>query len=192
MINLLPDTNKRQLRAARTNVALLRYNIVILIALGLLALLCAATFLILAENQRLANDANKSNIEKSGAYADTKTAAEEYRANLATAQKILNNEVTYTNTVFEIAKLLPRGVILDNLTLNAKDFGSQITLTAQAKNYESATNLKTNFQGSKLFSNVFFQALNDSTTGSAGGSGSTNSDYPIAVSISVKINKVDP
>lgn len=189
MINLLPEDSKRQLRAARTNVVLLRYNIVVAVSIGLLTLLCAATYLILQENQRLANEANANNLTKTTAYAKTKTAAEEYRANLATAKQILDNEVTYTDTVFGIAKLMPRGVILDNLTLGVKDFGSQITLTAQAKDYQSATNLKTNFQNSKLFSNVFFQTLNDSTVSASGGT-SSNSAYPISVTISVKINKV--
>lgn len=183
MINLLPEDHKNELRAARTNVTLLRYNIFTLIGLVLLTLMCGLFFVILLENKRVATDNNSDNLLKAAAYSEAKAAADEYKANLATAKKILDNEVTYTDTVFAIAGAMPAGVILDNLALSAQDFGSQVSLTARAKSIPTATTLKQRFQTSTIFSNVYFQTITkeaDSEQASA---------YPITVNISVKINK---
>lgn len=185
MINLLPESQKKELRAARTNVTLLRYNIFMIVGLALLTLLCGLFFVILLDNKRVATVNNADNVEKARGYDDVKKAANEHKANLATAKKILDNEVTYTDTVFAIASAMPKGVVLDSLSLSAQDFDSQISLTAKARNIAAATNLKQQFQTSKVFSNVYFQTITkESSDGEA-------SEYPIAVNISVKINKAD-
>lgn len=185
MINLLPDDYKKELRAARTNVVLLRYNAITLIAIAFIALSCAVFYFILIENKRGAEESNTSNLAKASSYQDTKKEADEYRSNLSTAKQILANEVSYTDVIFNITKLLPNGVTLDNINLNAKDFGSQTMVAAHAKDYNAVTSLKQNFENSKLFSNVYFQTINNTTD-------STNKSYPISVNISVKINKVAP
>ncbi|RYF28904.1 MAG: hypothetical protein EOO17_03640 [Chloroflexi bacterium] len=185
MINLLPESQKKELKAARTNVTLLRYNIFMIVGLALLTLMCGLFFVILLENKRVATVNNADNVEKAKGYNDVKKSADEYKANLATAKKILDNEVTYTDTVFAIAGAMPRGVVLDSLSLSAQDFGSQVSLTAKARDIATATKLKQQFQTSKVFSNVYFQTITKETTeGQA-------SAYPIAVNISVKINKAE-
>jgi Tfp pilus assembly protein PilN len=184
MINLLPDDYKKELRAARTNVMLFRYNIMTLAAIGFLVLSCGIFYVILTENKRSAEESNSANIAKANSYQDTKKQADEYRTNLLTAKQILANEVNYTDVIFGVTQLLPTGVVLDNLNLNSKDFGNQTIIAAHAKSYEAATKLKQNFENSKLFSNVYFQTINNSA------GDSTNKDYPISVNVSVKINKV--
>jgi Tfp pilus assembly protein PilN len=183
MINLLPEDYKKEVRAARANVVLLRYNIATLIAIAFLVAACGVFYVLLSQNKQSAEESNTSNLSKASSYQDTKKQADEYRSNLATAKKILANEVNYTGVIFGITSLLPNGVVLDNINLTAADFGSQTVFAAHAKDYASITKLKQNFQNSKLFSNVYFQTIND------GGTGSTGS-YPISVNISVKINKV--
>lgn len=183
MINLLPDDYKKELRAARTNIVLLRYNIITLIAIAFIALASAVFYFILIENRRSAEEANTTNLARASSYQDTKKEADEYRSNLSTAKQILVNEVSYTDVIFNITKLLPNGVVLDNINLSAKDFGGQTMIAAHAKNYSAVTNLKQNFENSKLFSNVYFQTINNSTD-------SASRDYPISVNVSVKINKV--
>lgn len=182
MINLLPDDYKKELRAARANVVLLRYNIFTLIAVGFLVLSCVVIYLLINENKRTAEEANIANVAKASSYASTRSQAEEYRKNLAITKQILNNEVNYTDVIFAITSLLPSGVVLDGVNLNASDFGNQTNFAAHAKNYDAVAKLKQNFQNSKLFTNVFFQTINAAETGSDA--------YPISVNISVKINKV--
>lgn len=183
MINLLPEENKKELRAARMNVVLLRYNILTLAAVGCLLIALAGFYIYLTSTKSNAEAANAENIAKAAEFATTKQEAEEYRKNLATAKQILNNEVNYTSLVFGITELLPKGVVLDNINLSAQDFGNQTSLTAHAKNYDAATALKQNFEQSKMFDNVYFQTINNESDQSSG--------YPISITISVKINKVD-
>ena len=186
MINLLPDETKRDIRAARMNVVLVRYVLLTLCALLLLAAFCGLFYFILHETQSKAMTTSVDNNAKATSYGNVRKAADEYRNNLSIASKILNNSVNYTSVIFEITKLLPKGVTLDSLNLTAADFGQQTSFSARAKSYDKATELKKNFEGSKIFTNVYFQNLTDSNASSSSG---TN-PYPIAITISAKLNKV--
>lgn len=184
MINLLPDENKRELKAARTNVILLRYNFVVLGMAIFLLISGIVVFAVLGGSKGAAESANASNNNRADEFAATKQQADQYRQNLATAKKILDNDVTYTDLVFAITNLLPSGVVLDSLNLSSKDFGTQTLINAHAKDYTAATELKSRFQASPMFSNVHFQSLNSAD------SSTSNTPYPVGISINVTINKV--
>lgn len=181
MINLLPDNEKREIRAARTNVLLLRYNFLLVVVAALLLAGCGIVYAALSAGKATAEETNRSNISRASEFASTKKQADEYRQNLETAKKILNNEVIYTDLAFSITKLLPAGVVLDNLTLSSSDFGTQTTLSAHGKDYDAATAMKAAFEASNLFSDVHFQTI---TLGDTAGTG-----YPIGITINVTINK---
>ena len=185
MINLLPDTSKKEIRAARLNVILLRYNIFTLVTVLVFVLILGGFYAYLTTTKAAAEASNAENQAKANSYSDTKKAADEYRTNLTTAKQILANRVNYTSVVLGITELLPKGVVLDNVNLSAKDFGNQTVIAAHASNYDAVTQLKQNFQQSKVFSNVFFQTISES-------SDAADKNHPISVSISVKINKVTP
>jgi len=183
MINLLPTEVKRDIRAARTNVILLRYNIVTLGAVILLALFCLLFYVILHNNQAVAEDASSSNNAKAANYAKVQQEAAEYRQNLSIARQIFANSISYTDIITTITKLIPQDVVLTGLNLNQATFGQQTSFTAQAKTYDDAITLKQNFQSSKLFSNVYLQSVS-----STPGGGGTEA-YPVSVTISAKLNK---
>lgn len=184
MINLLPEEMKKDIKAARMNVVLLRYNIITAIAIGLLGVFCAFFYLMMGMSQSSAVTKTSDNSAKAASYAQVRQEADTYRANLTIAKSILSNSVNYTSVVFAITNQLPKNVVLDNLTLRAADFGQQITFAAKAKSYADATALKESFQNSKIFSNVYLENLIDA------GSTGQSSTYPISVTISVKLNKV--
>ena len=186
MINLLPEANKNELRAARMNVLLLRYNVMTLIAVGILLLAVAGFYAYLAGTKASAETANAENEAKASSYADTKKEAAEYRANLATAKQILSNEVIYSTTVFGITELLPKGVILDSINLSSQDVGNQTVLKTYATDYDAVARLKQSFERSKLFSDVHFQSI----TVQKSEEGKPNK-YKLEVNISVKMNKVE-
>ncbi len=185
MINLLPDDTKREIQAARMNVLLLRYNLLVLGALGLLAAICLLFYVILQSTQSNAQSTTNDNSVKAESYASVRIAADEYRNNLSIASKVLDNGVIYTSFIFDLSKILPSGVVLEGINLSATDFGNQTTFTARAKSYEKAAELKESFQKSTLFENVYFQNLTDSSAGA----GAQPSEYPITVSISAKLKK---
>ncbi|USN96799.1 MAG: PilN domain-containing protein [Candidatus Nomurabacteria bacterium] len=184
MINLLPDEEKRNIRAGRMNVVLLRYNFMVLVAIGVLVLFSAMFYFILHATQSGAVSTSTDNSSKASNYASVRQQATNYKNNLAVAKTIFSNAVSYTSIVNSITKLVPSGVVLDSLNLSDSTFGQQSSFSAHARNYADATKLKANFQSSKLFSNVFFQALTD-------GGGSPDGNYPVSFVISAKLNRVD-
>jgi len=113
MINLLPDDIKRDMSAARSNVILFRYNLLTIAAAGGLLVICALFFVILNNNQSSAVSRSSENEAKAATYEPVQKAAEEYKANLATAKAILDKSVSYTTTIFEIN----RGSIIDTYEL---------------------------------------------------------------------------
>ncbi|HMH70676.1 MAG TPA: PilN domain-containing protein [Candidatus Saccharimonadales bacterium] len=182
MINLLPPEEKHQLRAARINLLLLRYNVFLLGAIAFLGIATGITYFYLTSAKANAEQTISENKVKVSAYSATATQAEEFRSNLATAKQILDHEVTYSKVIIGIAQILPSGVILTGLSLDAQTFGTETTLTAQAKNYDRALALKDAFQASPLFMNVHFQSI---TTAEA----SPGNGYPVAINLNVTIKK---
>lgn len=180
MINLLPPEDKRQLRASRANSLLLRYNILLLGALGFMLLAIGVTYVFLTSTQATAEKTVQDNQKEVTGFAEVQAQEKQFKENLDTAKFVLDKEIIYTRTILAIAKLLPSGIVLQNLNLDAQTFGTQTTLAVQAKDIATAVKLKTALEGSPLFSNVHFASIQ-----SASGGGS----YPVAVSLNVTINK---
>jgi len=181
MINLLPDQEKRELRAARTNVLLLRYNIIWLGAVVLLALATGGVYAILANEKATAEQTIQENEAKAQEFAATSTEAEQFRNNLTTAKSILDNETTYSNVLVEIAQVVPSGVILENLDLDAGTFGQPTTFSAKARSYESALSLKEAFENSSIFTDVNFQSISTAEANEGG--------YPVSIQLNATIKK---
>jgi len=182
MINLLPSEDIRQLRAARSNTLLIRYNILLLAGIVFLGLMTGVTYIYLTSTKATAESTIAENRDKVSDYSQIEDEAEEFRNNLATAKQILDKDVSYTKVILEISQLLPGGVILDNLTLDPQTFGSETTITAQAKDYASALALKDAFEQSSLFTNVHFQTITVNETPQDAG-------YPISANLNVTIRK---
>lgn len=179
MINLLPAENKRQLKAARTNTLLLRYNFLLLIALIFLLSAVAIVSFYLDTTKRTYEQTIRDNNAKVKDYASVKQQADNFRTSLATAKQVLDQNVAYTKVILKIAQLLPPGVVMDNLSLDAKTFGTPTTFSVKAKSYDTALALKNSLQSSPLFSNVNFASI-------SGGEGGA---YPIKVTLNVTIQK---
>jgi Tfp pilus assembly protein PilN len=180
MINLLPPEEKRQLHAARSNTLLIRYNILLLGVVAFMGVAIAVTYVYLNTTQQAAKQTITENDAKVTQYAPVQAQAEQFRQHLTTAKQILDNEITYSKAVTAIAKLIPSGVILENLSLDAQTFGTETALVAQAKDYDSALALKDSFQKSSLLSDVHFNSIT---------SGGTDTSYPVTVNLSITIKK---
>lgn len=182
MINLLPPEEKRQLRAARSNALLLRYNIFLLGSVAFIGLSVGIAFIYLTTTKANAEHTVQVNNSKVSEYASIERQADTFRKNLATAKQILAGEVTYSQIILEIAHLLPSGAVLETLNLDASTFGSDTLLVAQVKDYNTAIALKNSFQKSSLFSDVHFQSIAANTSDTA-------TNYPITVNLSVTFKK---
>lgn len=180
MINLLPDDAKRDIKAARTNITLLRYIFVLGSGVIFLCVITAGIYFILLGTQTSAESIIKDNQSKTSSYSSAQEQAQALRASLASAKAILDKEVRYSKVLVGIAKLIPQGAVLDSLSLSPTTFGTPTTLTIYAKSTEDALAVKNSFQTSPLFSNVTFVSI--SNTSQAG-------NYPITATLSLTINK---
>ena len=181
MINLLPDQTKQQIVAARTNVKLTKYIIFLGFAIAFLALACTTTYFILENNKTEAEKIIASGLNKAITYSSVNKKADAFRDNLATAKSILDQQTSYSDIVIGIGAALPSGVIIDELSVNNNNLGTPITIKARARSADDVAKLNNSFASSKLFSNFSVQSLATSS--------SDSSSYPVAISISLTVNK---
>lgn len=181
MINLLPNQEKRELQAARTNVLLIRYNAIWLGAVVLLTLATGGVYAVLANEKAAAEQTISENEAQAQEFAATSSAAEQFRNNLTTAKTILDNEITYSNVLVEIAQIVPSGVVLENLDLDASTFGNSTTFSAKARSYDSALSLKEAFENSSIFTDVNFQSISTAEEDNGG--------YPVSIQLNATISK---
>jgi Tfp pilus assembly protein PilN len=182
MINLLPYDRKKQTNAARLNVILVRYLILIAVAIVLLTIIAGAIYVVLVRSKLTAESATSSNENKANGYSNVQNEANTFRANLQQAQIIFSQSVSYSNVMIAIAHVLPPGVVIDSLALSPATIGVPITLQANAANNADALLLKKNFSSSPLFSNVSIQSLSSATAGDT-------TAYPISITLNITINK---
>lgn len=182
MINLLPDLEKRELRAARTNSLLIRYNIALIASVVFLGVALGIVYYFLNATKASAETAIAESRTKASSFAAVESEAQLFRANLATAKQILDKEVSYSKVILAIANVMPSGTTLDKLSLNSQDFGKPTTIVAQAKSYEAALSLKGSFEKSSLFSDVHFQSI-------AANPSAQTSGYSFIVNLDVTIKK---
>lgn len=193
MINLLPPETKRQVRAARMNVTLYRYCMLIITTAVLLGAVFAVGFWATMNDKQLADHVKQENHDAGQEYAKTKAAAEEFAKNLATAKTILGSDVSFTDLIFSIAAIIPQGVVLNNLTLGATNPGTTTTANApidvsgRAMSYDRAVALKNSLENSPIFENV--NIANISQTDTSASASAFTQKYPFTVSLKAQFSK---
>lgn len=185
MINLLPLQNKRQLAAARTNTVLAHYFLLTILALLLLAVVFGYGVVTTLEQKAVA-DLQKSEADQAALqFATTRQLAADFTKDLAVAKTILGGDVRFSKIITDIAQVIPAGVILSDLSLDAvTQQNSPITINARAKSYEQAVDLKNSLEKSDVFENVSLVSATKSLEEGGG--------YSIVVSVSAQFSKVAP
>ncbi len=181
MINLLSNQRQADIRAARTNIILLRYmGLVCIAGLFLLGTLYV-TYTLLEETMRNADASIADNDIKADVYSETRQNVEQLSSQLSNARTILDEEVPYSELFVSIGQVMPPGTVLGDTTFATTNFnGTPLSLTAYARSATEASVLQSNFQSSPLFSEVNL----NSTTETGGVEG-----YPVVISLTVTINK---
>jgi Tfp pilus assembly protein PilN len=182
MINLLPDEAKKEIRAARVNIILIRYIVVILLAFVFLVLLLAGSYVVLTQTKVSAQQTIDSNDTKAAVFSSTKAQVDALSSGLVETKSILDQEVLYSNVLMNIGQQMPAGTVIDKITLDATSFtGTPLTLKAYAKTTAAAVALREKFQSSPIFTAVNFESVSDSASGISG--------YPVSVSMTLTITK---
>lgn len=182
MINLLPDETKKDLRAARSNVVLLNYLMILVLGIAFLALICVGVYFILTSTKANAERLISENTSKDTSQGALQAQSTALRQSLNDAKTVLDGEIVYSKFFANLAGLMPAGVVLDNLSISPATFDTATTLQFFAKTNEAALELKSKFEASSFFSDVSLQSLNSNTSGQS-------ANYPVSVSLSLIINK---
>jgi len=178
MINLMPYDAKKQTAAARVNVMLLRFVVILGFSAGFLIMASSATYIFLLNNK---TDAEKQQVKIDLSSSPTQKRANTFRANLTISKGILDRQISYGDIITEIGKTLPTGTVLDSLSVTDSSFGTTTLLKVLSTSADNETRLKQNIEGSALFSNYKFESTASSTA--------NGSRYPFIINISVTINK---
>ena len=159
MINLLSDEQKRDIKAARINVMLIRYSITLLLLGLLIAAVYGTGYWILSQEDASIDEKLASQSEKTKAFAEVEKSADQFRDNLKVAKAILDHETSYSTFLITLAGDIPAETILTNIslgssttTVGAKDPGLEIA--ARASSYEKILALKNSLEQSELFEDV--------------------------------------
>ncbi len=182
MINLLPTDSKSEIRAARTNVILLRYIGIIVIAIAFLMGVLYVSYTILQQTMTTAEGRIATNDTKADVYSATKQEVDALSAKLSDTKAILDQEVSYATILTSIGQAMPAETILDSLTLDDTSInsGAPITLTAYAKNESSAPLIQQQLRGLPIFASV--ELVGSTADASISG-------YPIKVSMTATFNR---
>lgn len=154
MINLLPPETKKQIRAARMNVILVNYCLLITVTAVLLAAVFAIGFWADINDEQLAKNAKESSTSAAAAYAATRKQAEDFAKDLATAKIILSGNVSFSQLILDISSVVPSGVILNNLSLGTSSQNVPIDISGHARSADAAIALKNSLDASPIFENV--------------------------------------
>ncbi len=195
MINLLPVETKRQIGAARANTVLMRY----LVFIGISSLLMVAIFgggLYITLNEKKLAAKDLDTLKQSNSqYSPIQKQAEEFSANLGTAKSILSNEIIFSELTTNIAKALPVGTVLTNLTILTDNVGQPITLNARTKDEEGALRLKNALETSPVFEKVSISSITSPIQENEGSNAAVDTisrDYPYTVTINATLSKENP
>lgn len=182
MINLLPSAKKSEIRAARTNVILIRYIAIIVLASAFIFSAMYVTHTVLAMTKTSSEEVIASNDLKASVYSATKTQVDTLSSSLTQAKTLLDQEVLYSKVLVDIGQLMPPGTVFDKLALDSSSFsGTPTTTKIYAKTSADVVTLRENFARSPIFTGVNIQTVVET--------GSTMDGYPVSADITFTLNK---
>lgn len=144
MINLLPAEVKQNYGYARRNSSLLHILISFIIGIIGLAAIVAAGVLYLHQS---ANSHNQQAAKTEASLKEQKQAevekqVEDISSSLKLAVQVLSKEVLFSQVLKQLAVVIPSNVRLSGVSIT--EFGGGIDVSADATNYQAATQLQIN------------------------------------------------
>lgn len=182
MINLLPERYRQNLRAARANTLLVRYNILVLLIVVVGFLLLAGTYYLLSNEKKNAENNTAENNQAVASYSSVKERSDVFRSELSKAKQEIESNPHYAATLTELGQRLPAGAVIDQLSIQASEIGQQKTITVLVTGERQTYQVRDNLAASPYFSQVEFGELRQN-------SGASASNYPYTIDIRLVINR---
>lgn len=168
MINLMPPKLKESIRFGSYNVKVLQYMFLVVVAgIALAAVIAFGVQIVRTDESKLdvSIAAKQSQLEE---YAGQIVEAKVLSEKIDTVDVLLQNEVKYSVVLQEIARLLPPGSGVRNISLSTEDLEENLILEVFLVNETTATQLQQNLANSDLFTGADIQQLSsiDAPSGS--------------------------
>lgn len=187
MINIISPEQKREIRAARINVILVRYAVMLVSLAILIVLIYGIGFWLVGQEKQAVNDKLVSQMEQSKAYDAVEKEAENFRKNLTVAKSILSKETSYSTFLTTLANDLPSGTVVVNLSLGGTSTAQKgLNLDTRANSYAKVLELKNRLEQSTLFENV--SIVSASRPDDIGILTGLEARYPYEASFNVKLS----
>jgi len=163
MINLLPPQHAAAIRYGRQNTILLAWLAGAVAAIIILVLIITGGwFYINQQSKDLKHNLDSTNQQLAAQNLSKAEAdAKELTGDINVIDKVLSQEIHYSDLIQAIGSYMPPGAGLSSLTLNDKVSGG-LDLSANAQNYASAAQVAVNLSDPKdnLFSKVDIVSIN--------------------------------
>lgn len=182
MINLLPKIYKTEIRAARTNVVLIRYSVIIFIAFAFLVLILAGSVFLLTVTKRSSDQLIAANEAKAAQYSETSAEINRLTNSLTTSRAVLDGQISYAKVLQSIASSMPSGTVMGEIKLTDASFDgtSPTSLTIYAKTNDAAVAVGKAFQTKPGFRGAKIESVSE--TGGISG-------YPISATLNVTLSR---
>lgn len=195
MINLMPPLVRQDLKAARVNVMLVRYVVMLFVLTLAISLIYGAGFWIAHQEKRTMLARLEDQNMKAKQYSKVRKEAQDYRDNLRFAKQIIDKGIPYSKFLTILAQDIPDGTVMSALVLGTPKAvvpgvnASTVDMRARTSSEEKAVQLKNSLEQSKLFENV--RINNISRPDSLEGLQSMESRYPYEVALTATLSNVD-
>lgn len=153
MINLLPTEYRDSLHYARFNSLVRRWLLGIVAVIGGLILILAVGWIYLGQqiNNLNSSVAGTNQELQNQKLSEVQKQADQINQNVKTINKVLASEIRFSDLLKEIGNVMPAKTVLGSLSLGKVD--GAIDLSANAKDYSSATQIAINLSDPKK--NIF-------------------------------------
>lgn len=178
-INLLDANAKRDLKAARLNVVLATYCVIVGIALICVVLLILFSHWWLTNKTATANTEQAEHQSQTSSYDSIRGQAATFSSNLGKIQSVLNNRSHYNTALLNIAASLPAGASVNNIALTPTFLTTPLQIIATTPTNQAALALKEKLSASPIYSKVTLDSVN------CGGTNGNN----CAVSLTATLNQ---
>jgi Tfp pilus assembly protein PilN len=187
MINLISPEQKRDIRAARVNVILVKYCTLLLLLAALIGLIYGVGFWLVGQDKNAVGEKLLSQSDQSKAYAAVEKEADTFRQNLTIAESILSNETSYSTFLTTLAGDMPSGTLLTNLSIGTSVTAQKgMKIDARTSSYAKVLELKNSLEQSVLFENV--NIVNTTRPDNITSLTGLEARYPYEASFNVKLS----
>lgn len=184
MINLLPHSRRVAISYARRNSHLLNVVLALIVIILLMLGAWGAGYMYINNNIKSYNKeiSQKRELLKTQELEDVEQRIKEFSGNIKLIEQVFSKQVLFSELFRQIGSNIPSGAVLSSIEIN--DIEGGIDLIANAKSYDSATQVQVNLEdpANKLFEKVDIVSVSCNSTG----------EYPCVVTLRALFTKDNP